>query len=422
MIYFFVLLFSIGFAQNNELVDGVLAIVENKHILFSEVLGEARVAAEQKNINPQTSPLLFQSVFEQILKDKINLHVVLAAAEKDSLIDVSYEEISRSLDERISLFSSQLGSIEKLEEAFGLSLGDIKNNYWETVREEIVIEKFRYSLLGDVSVSQKDVLLFYDNYKDSIPAAPPSASFSLMHKKIETSNNTIKSIVNKLSTIKDSVLSNNLSFESFVLKYSEDPSVSINKGLMTTVRGDLVPEYEKIAYSLNKNEISDPVKTSFGYHLIKLIDRVGEKITTQHLLLFVRAGEKEKVHTISYLDSVLNVVKNDPGLFDSLAVINKLEPLNFSGFYEKVELSSFPESVVEKIKTIDNYSFSSVFGNNENQYLVYKYGYNPSIKINLKDNWFYLEQMAINKKRSDVFNLWIQKQLETTYVKINKNY
>ena len=422
MIYFFVLLFSIGFTQNNELVDGVLAVVENKHILFSEVLGESRVAAEQKNINPQTSPLLFQSVFEQILKDKINLHVVLAAAEKDSLIDVSYEEISRSLDDRISLFSSQLGSIEKLEEAFGLSLADIKNNYWETVREEIVIEKFRYSLLGDVTVSQKDVLLFYENYKDSIPAAPPSASFSLLHKKIETSNKTIKSIIDKLSTIKDSVISNNLSFESFVMKYSEDPSVSINKGVMTTVRGDLVPEYEKIAYSLNKNQISDPVKTSFGYHLIKLIDRVGEKITTQHLLLFVRAGEKEKTNTISYLDSVLTVVENDPGLFDSLAVISKKNPLNFSGFYEKIEISSFPQVVIEKIQSTKNYYFSSVFGDNENQYLLYKYDFNPSVEINLNDNWFYLEQMAINKKRSDVFNLWIDKQLEKTYVKVNKNY
>tara|TARA_B100000579_G_scaffold393138_1_gene369570 strand:- start:218 stop:1486 length:1269 start_codon:yes stop_codon:yes gene_type:complete len=422
MIFVFFLFFSISLAQNSELVDGVLAVVENKHILFSEVLGESRVAAEQKNINPQTSPLLFQSVFEQILKDKINLHVVLAAAEKDSLIDVSYDEISRSLDERISLFSSQLGSTEKLEEAFGLSLVDIKNNYWETVREEIVIEKFRYSLLGDVAVSQKDVLLFYEDYKDSIPAAPPSASFSLLHKKIETSNKTIESIVDKLSAIKDSVISKDLSFESFVVKYSEDPSVSINKGVMTTVRGDLVPEYEKIAYSLNRNQISDPVKTSFGYHLIKLIDRVGEKITTQHLLLFVRAGEKEKINTISYLDSILTVVENDPGLFDSLSVISKKNPLNFSGFYDKVEISSFPEAVVEKIKSTKNYYFSTVFGDNENQYLLYKYDFNPSVKINLNDNWFYLEQMAINKKRSDVFNLWIDKQLEKTYVKVNKNY
>jgi len=422
VIFIFILIFSASFAQNNELVDGVLAIVENKHILFSEVLGEARVAAEQRNINPQTSPLLFQSVFEQILKDKINLHVVLAAAEKDSLIEVSYEEISRSLDERISLFSSQLGSTEKLEEAFGLSLADIKNNYWETVREEIVIEKFRYSLLGDLSVSQNDVISFYADYKDSIPTAPPLASFSLFHKKIETSSKTINSIIKKLSTIKDSVEVNNLSFESFVLKYSEDPSVSINKGVMTTVRGDLVPEYEKIAYSLNKNEISDPVKTSFGYHLIKLVDRVGEKITTQHLLLFAQAGEKEKINTASYLDSILTVVENDPGLFDSLAVVNKKTPLNLSGAYDKVELSAFPEAVTTTIKTTNDYSFSAVFGNNKDQYLLYKYSFNSSMKINPNDNWFYLEQMAINKKRSDVFNLWIEKQLEKTYVKINKNY
>ena len=246
----FILFFSFIFTQQEELVDGVLAVVENKSILFSEVLGEARMVAEQKGINPQNSPLLFQSVFDSVLNEKINLNVVLVYAEQDSLISVSYEEISRSLDERISMFSSQLGSPEALEEAFGLSLADIKNNYWETAREEIIIEKFKYSLLGNISISQDDVFVFYNNYKDSIPKAPPTASFSILHKKIKPSVLALNKIIDKLKSIKDSVDVSGLPFEAFVLKYSEDPSVSINKGIMTTSRGDLVSEYEKTACPL----------------------------------------------------------------------------------------------------------------------------------------------------------------------------
>ena len=419
---FLIFLFSFVFSQQEELVDGVLAIVENKNILFSEVLGEARMVAEQKGINPQKSPLLFQSVFDNILNEKINLNVVLVYAEKDSLISVSYEEISRSLDERISMFSSQMGSKEALEEAFGLSLADIKNNYWETVREELIIEKFKYSLLGDVSVTKEDVFLFYNNYKDSIPAAPPTASFSLLHKKIEPSPLALSKIINKLKSIQDSVRVFNIPFDSFVLKYSEDPSVSTNRGIMTTSRGDLVPEYEKIAYSLEKNELSSPVKSSFGYHLIKLLDRVGEKITSQHLLLTIKANKEDSLFTSKHLDSLLILTKNDPGLFDSLAVSYKTTKENLSGYYTNQDLSFFPQTVVGELKKINNFSFSGPFGDSKNQYVLYKYSMSLDLKRNIGSDWNFFESLAINKKRSDLFDLWIDKQKEKTYVVINKQY
>lgn len=418
----FILFFSFIFTQQEELVDGVLAVVENKSILFSEVLGEARMVAEQKGINPQNSPLLFQSVFDSVLNEKINLNVVLVYAEQDSLISVSYEEISRSLDERISMFSSQLGSPEALEEAFGLSLADIKNNYWETVREEIIIEKFKYSLLGNISISQDDVFVFYNNYKDSIPKAPPTASFSILHKKIKPSVLALNKIIDKLKSIKDSVDVSGLPFEAFVLKYSEDPSVSINKGIMTTSRGDLVSEYEKTAYSLNKNQISSPTQSPFGFHLIKLLDRVGEKITSQHLLLTTQANKKDSLLASKYLDSLLVLTKNDPGLFDSLAVSHKTKKENFSGYYENKDLSFFPSSIINQLKQTKDFSFSSVFGDNENQYVLYKYSIFLDPERNIKNDWSFFESLAINKKRSDLFDMWIEKQKEKTYVVINKQY
>ena len=105
MIFLFLVSLSFLFPQE-ELVDGVLAVVGNKNILFSEVLSESRMKADRKGVSPQSSPLLFQNIFDSVLKEKIYLNVVLISAEKDSLISVSYDEIKNNLDERIDLFST----------------------------------------------------------------------------------------------------------------------------------------------------------------------------------------------------------------------------------------------------------------------------------------------------------------------------
>jgi peptidyl-prolyl cis-trans isomerase SurA len=420
MLCFFIY-FSFLFCQQ-ELVDGVVATVGDKTVLFSEVLSETRMLAEQKKISPQESPLLFQRLFDAILKDKIYLKVVLIEAEKDSLFSVTYEEINSSLNERIEVFTSQVGSKENLEKAFGMSLGDIKNNYWETVREEILIEKFKYSLLADVTVSKNDVFSFYEEYQDSIPSYLDKASFSLVEKKISVSKQSENNIKERLEALKDSLNKNLLSFSETALLYSQDPSVSTNKGIMETTRGDLVPEYEKTAYSLLKNEIGGPIKTRFGYHLIKLLGKKGEKINSQHILLTLFPSGKDSLFSASFVDSLKIKTKNDPGLFDSLAVSLKTDPNNFSGFYKEIETESFPFVVQNFLKKGNNYSFSPVLYEKGSFYYAYKYSYVESEKRTPQNSWVFLENLSINKKRGDVFEMWIQEKIEDTYVKINNSF
>lgn len=419
--FYFLFLFTFLFCQQ-ELVDGVVATVGDKTILFSEVLSETRMLAEQKNISPQDSPLMFQRLFDSILKDKIYLKVVLIEAEKDSLFSVTYDEINSSLNERIDVFTNQVGSKENLEKAFGMSLGDIKNNYWETVREELLIEKFKYILLGGVSVSRQEVLSFYEEYKDSIPSFLERSSFSLVQKKITASKSSEETIKTKLSSLKDSLNKNLLSFSETALMYSQDPSVSLNKGIMETNRGDLLPEYEKIAYSLSENEIGGPVKTRFGYHLIKLLDKKGEKIKSQHILLALSPSQQDSLIASSFIDSLKIETENDPGLFDSLAVSLKSETNNFSGFFENVEILNFPPAVQKFLKEGDNYSFSTTLYENGSFYYIYKYSYVDSEKRTPQNSWVFLENLSTNKKIGDFFEKWIQEKLETTYVKINNSF
>ena len=422
MILIYLFLFCFLFAQE-ELVDGILAVVGDKKILFSEVLGETRMAAERKGINPQSSPMLFQSLFDSVLKEKIYLSVVLISAEKDSLIEVSYDEIKNSLDERIDLFSQQLGSVKDLEEAFGLPLSEIKDNYWESVRNELMIEKFRFSLLSSAGVSRQEVLDFYSNYKDSIPGVSETASFSLIQKDIKPSKKTLAQIQNKLVSLKDSILSNKNSFDYYAKKYSEDPSVDFNKGVVVGERGgDLPLEYERAVFSIKKGDVVGPVQTKLGYHIIKLIDRVGEKTTSQHILLQTKKTRQDSLSAVSFLDSIKTKTLNDPGLFDSLSVSLKASKTNFSGYYENIDLSSFPIDIKKEVVDSDLFSFSSVFVFDDSFCLLYKYSYKePSLRTP-ENSWVFIENLALNKKRMDLFDAWIEKQLDEVYVKINKTY
>lgn len=417
---FFIFLFSFLFCQQ-ELIDGVVATVGDKTILFSEVLSETRMLAEQKKISPQTSPLMFQKLFDRILKDKIYLKVVLIEAEKDTLFSVTYDEINTNLNNRIDVFTNQVGSEENLEKAFGMSIGDIKNNYWETVREELLIEKFKFSLLGDLTVSKNEVLSFYQEYKDSIPAFNDKASFSLIQKKIEISLKSENNIKKKLETIKDSINSSFYTFSSAAKKYSQDPSVSLNEGIMETTRGDLVKEYEKTAYSLSKDDIGGPIKTKYGYHLIKLLNKKGEKIKSQHILLSLRPSEKDSLNAISFLDSIKTRTANDPGLLDSIAVSMNINN-SLSGNYENIEIDNFPASVKNFLKQEKDYSFSPLLYDSGSFYFLYKYSYLKSEERTPENNYIFLENLALNRKLGVFFENWAQEKIEKTYVKINNSF
>ena len=100
--------------------------------------------------------------------------------------------------------------------------------------------------------------------------------------------------------------------------------------------------------------------------------------------------------SVSFLDSILTLSKNDPGLFDSLAVSHKKDRVNLSGFYEKIDASFFPVILVNKLKKMEPFSFSGVFGDNKNQYLLYKYFLSPETKRDLSSDWVYIEYFAIN--------------------------
>jgi len=414
-------LFCFVFSQQ-QLADGVLAVVGDKIILNSSVLEESFFRAQQEGLDPSLNPGLFRDLFSSVLKERIQRAVVVSAAERDTSVSVSYNDIDKNLDIRIDFFINQIGSIEALEREMGLSLEEIKSKYWEEIKEELLISSFQRSLFGGVYITREEVLSFYKTKKDSLPKIPSLSTFSLVEQKVSPSQESVDVLLLSMVGLRDSLVSGLLDFGEVAKKRSLDPSAVNNLGKITSLRGDLLPSYEKAAFALSVGEISQPVLTKYGYHLIKLLEVVGEKTTTQHVLFEKKASSEDFLRAQQQLNSLKTSTFNDPGMFDSLAFVYKQKNNNLSGLYEGVDISLFPFEVGEFFLKTENFSFSEVFAANGSCFVLYRYSFQEEKESTLEENWRVVENLALEHKRKLLFDLWIEEQYEKVYVKINPIY
>ena len=293
---FFIISFFIGlsFLFNQDHIDGIIAIVGDNVVLKSDILEQTALLARQKSINPQKSPLAFERLFTKTLEKKINSLVVLSVAKQDSFISVSFEDINNNIDERIRVFVDLFGSEEALEDTMKLSIKEIKTEFWSVVEEELFIEKLKYLNFGSISIGRQEVVSFFENSPDSFPVLSPLVELSLIQHPVEVGAQTKDSLLTLARTLIDSINTNRLSFEDVARRYSNDLGSAKSGGdLHYTKRGSLLPEYERAAFLLNVGEVSSPIESVFGIHIIKLVDRVGEKIHTKHVLFNLKPGPKD---------------------------------------------------------------------------------------------------------------------------------
>ena len=412
MIFF---IFFVGFIfSQTQLADGVVAVVGNQTVLLSDIKDEVDLISKEKKIPPSSS--LYVDLFNSVLEKNINNKVILIFAKQDSSLIVSYDEVKQILDERVDFYIQRFGSVDSFEKTVGMTIGEMKEKNWKTIEDELLIEKYRMKNFANVKITKHDVFKFYEEYKDSLPKTPSVGSFSVLEKKIEPSEKNKNRFLKTSSELIDSLRLGFLDFTETAMNRSVDPSVINNKGIMLTNRGDLVPEYEKEAYLLTEGQISNLTESPFGYHIIKLLEKKGEKIKTQHILLSLPLKKEDIENSYLYLEKIKEQTLNDPGVFDSLSFISNV---GFSGFYENKDLNIFPFYIKNFIESGENYSFSDLIKNDEYVSLIYKYSFtNQEIKT-LENSWFELENLALNKKRFDEFELWIKQKRENLYIFIS---
>jgi len=415
-IVLFIFLFCFSFSQVR--VDGLVAVVGNNMILHSDIIQQTQLLAASNKIDPTKRPDLFEVLYEKTLENIINQFSILDFAEKDTNLIISDDEVDRVLEQRIDEFVFQAGSRELFEEAVGMPLRQIKLEYWNEIRNMMLIERYRFLKTQTIDVSRIEVNSFFEIHKDSIPLVPENYTFSVVEVPFISGDASEKRVYTFLDSLRNLIIFEGVSFDSLAMKHSQDPGSSSSGGnLGFTSRGTLVQDYEEAAYSLQPGELSLPVRSQFGYHLIKLISRRGEEISSQHILLLVLFSDTDKKTSLEKAEDIYSVSFDDPFVFDSLSVKYNNDFDNYSGIYKKLYPIKIPDILLDHMINQPLYNLSYPIETNDGYTLIFLYEHNPSFFPNPNNSWNLIYEYAKQNKQNIIFQNIINKIKEKTFIK-----
>jgi len=411
-----------GYSQNQEkYIEGVAAIVGDNIILKSDLSQVVSMTALQQRIDPKNNPKRFQTLQYEVLQSLVDQKIILEMAELDS-IEVKEKEVDKALNQQIETFVSQAGSEEKAETSLGQSLSSFRREFWYEMRDRLISEQFQYSLLSNIKTNREDVFSFFKTYKDSLPLFPSLVNLNHLLITIKPSKESKNTALKQIKDIRIQILGGE-PFESLAQTFSEDPGSKSKGGSLGLVsRGSLVKEFEKVAFTLEPGIVSDPVETVFGYHLINVQEKQGDKVKVNHILISPKIKEKDEQRTY---DVALS-------LRDSIFSFEE-----FKKFADKYSDDEKTKKVGGNIGWINppNYSISGIsffiqqnnLGLNECSMPVKTdYGYHllwisaikPGGKPNLSDHWVDIELMALNQKKMLWYRNWMEEAKKQVYIQL----
>ena len=419
-IIYIILFLSFIEAQQEILLDRVASVVENKIVLMSDVVLAANAVAAQQKINPNTNPSAYQKILESSRESMIEQLLIIEMAEQDS-VEILDKDIDKALNQQIDNIIAQTGSKELAEEALGKKISDFKRSYRDDMKGKLLAEKYTSSLTTSISISRGDVIDFFSVYKDSIPSFPTLYKTHHILLEVKPSKESEEKSFKKALDVKDKII-NGLSFDDAAKLYSSDPGSKDQGGNLGYVpRGTFVKEFDKVVFTVDKNILTDPVKTQYGHHLIEVLERTGEKVLARHILIRTETTDTDKKITYDSINNIKNNINNFDDFYEAAASFSDDKTSNSNGgFLGMIDLEYYQVPELKKeISNINLKTVSNPIKTDFGYHLIWvdeiKEGGMPS----LEKNWLDLEEMALNKKKSDWYQNWIKKIKSQFYIKRN---
>jgi peptidyl-prolyl cis-trans isomerase SurA len=432
----FLLIFSFCFfnsvltkANDTLLVDKLLAIVGDNIILLSDVeLQYNQLAAE----NPSVPENFRCEIFEQMLNQKL----FLQQAKVDSIV-ITEDEIANELDRRIRYFIGMIGSVEKLEEYYEKSIVEIKDEFRKDIADQLLAQKMQSQIFGTIKVTPDDVKKFYAQLpEDSLPYYNAEVELMLIVKHPEISPEQKQLAIEKIEGIHERVMKGE-DFSKLAIIYSEDPGSAAKGGDLGYVgRGELVTEFEGAAFRLKPGEVSEVIKTKYGYHIIKMIEQKGERIRASHILIKPKVTTFDLQNAILFLDSIKKLIVNKEITFEK--AVDKFsddeETKNQGGLLmnQQTGNSSFETAQLDKniYFAIENLNpgeisevqlFAQPDGEQAARIIMLVSETKPHI-ANLKDDYYKIKAAALQYKQEDEMVKWTTLKIQNTYIKLTEDY
>ena len=399
-------------------LDKVVAIVNSNAILKSDV--DQRYIQYVQNA-PGTT--FSQDMWFQILESMVDNFVLVEKAKIDSVL-VTDDEVNRSLEQRLQAMVQQVGTEQEVERMFGKSMIQIKAEYREIFREEMLAERVRETQRMKISITRQEVVRFFDQIPtDSLPTIPETVELAQIVAVPPPKPDAESAVYQKAIAVRDSILNHGADFEAMARRYGEDGTAKNGGALPMMPLSDLVSEFSAAAAALEPGGISQVVKTSFGYHIIRLNRRVGDQIETNHILMRIRNTELDDQAAINRLTTIRDSLTTSDQTFFALARRNS-DDKNSSAFggrlmnpqtgERRIPLEALDPALyrLALLLGIGDVSEPRVFELEQvgqKAYRVVKLiNRTPAHRANLEDDYALIENFALQRKQVLEMSKWME--------------
>lgn len=419
---------GMAMAQDN-IIDEVVWVVGEEAILRSEV-EEERLRAQYEGTPIPGDP--YCVIPEQLAIQKLFLH----QAELDS-IEVSESSVSGQVDMRLNYYISQIGSKEKMEEYFNKTTSEIREEMMTMVRNQMIIQQMQSKLTENIAPTPAEVRRFYNSLsQDSIPMVPAQVEVQILSIEPSVPVEEVERIKANLRDFTERVHNGTADFGMLARLYSDDVESAKRGGELGFVgKGQLVSEFANVAFNLtDPKRVSRVVQTEYGFHIIQLIEKKGDRINCRHILLKPRVSIDDKVRSIELLDSIRTLVV-DSGLVFEAAVAQYSEDkstvmsgglmTNMQTGASKFEYQDLPPEIAKQIYTLAEGEVSVPFvmmdraKNKEICAIVRLKTKREAHKANLVDDFQVIREMLEQKLSADCIEQWIRNKQKEIYVSID---
>jgi Parvulin-like peptidyl-prolyl isomerase len=418
------------YGQDN-IIDEVVWVVGDDAILKSDV-EEYRLQAQYSGRRFDGDPYCI--IPEEIAIQKLFLH----QAKLDS-VEVSESEVIQRVEYQMNAYIEEVGSREKLEEYFSKTSTQIREAMRENIREGETARKMQQKLVGEVKVTPSEVRRYFkDLPEDSIPYIPTQVEVQIITLQPKIPVEEIDDVKRRLREYTERVNKGEIEFASLARLYSEDKGSALNGGeLGFRGKGVLVPEFANVAFNLtDPTKISKIVETEFGFHIIQLIEKRGDRINVRHILLKPKVSSTEMNSAIGRLDSIADDIRNQKFTFEQATTLSHdKETRNNHGLMPnpynntaRFEMQQLPQEIARKIENMKVGEISEAF-----QMVNQKDGKEVCAIVKLKaringhkavitEDYQRLKEIVVERKQQKLLDKWILDKLASTYVRINDKW
>ncbi|MCX6239344.1 MAG: peptidylprolyl isomerase, partial [Bacteroidia bacterium] len=414
----------------DKVIDQIVAVVGSNPILKSDI--------ETQAISNQASGMTTLGdakceILEQLLEQKL----LLAEAELDTLITVTDNQINQQMDRRLNYFIENIGSEKEVEKYFNKPINQLKAEMSETIKEQLKTEQMQTKIISKVTATPSEVRQFFRQLPSKeipeIGSQLEYAQITVLPAITEKQDLEVKA---KLREFKKRV-ENGDNFATLAIMYSEDPGSARNGGEMDYVgRAMLDPAFATEAFNLKPNQISKVVKSEYGYHIIQLIDRKGQKIKCRHILLMPKVDPKELELAKNRIDSIADFVRKGKITWEQATYLYSSDKntRNNGGLVtsqhtgsSKFEVSELDPDVSKVITTMNigetSRPFITVDDKQRQVYKVIKLNNKTKAhQANLQEDYQKLSEMFLAKKKEEAYRKWIARQQAKTYIHVDDSY